>query len=109
MTQFAEHNGFFFYTKAETIKKMRALSPVLHKNESVEDRMDSSEAFLARQGSYLYKTYDSPDHDIIAKKNLNPQILKWKADILKLIKDKTRSSSKVINLSPERKSPERRT
>ena len=72
MTKFAERNGFFFYTKAESSKKARAMSPDIQKNLSMEGRLDCSEAYLARQGSYLYKTYSSPDHDLIAKKHLNP-------------------------------------
>ena len=44
----------------------------------------SSDAILARQGSYLYSNYLSPELETIATRNQNP-IQKWKIDILKEI------------------------
>ena len=60
MTKFAEKNGFFFYTDAEE-HKLGRVSPIQKSSMMSDSEMRvhepqeiSSEAVLARQGSYLY-------------------------------------------------------
>ena len=114
MTKFAEQNGFFFYTEAEQLKLGR-VSPISKSSLTasevqVEQNEElSSDAILARQGSYLYSNYLSPDHDKIATRNQNP-IQKWKADILKEIDLSRKYNGSGLRLaSPEsRKSPKRK-
>ena len=69
----------------------------------------SSDAILARQGSYLYLNYFSPELETIATRNQNP-IQKWKIDIMKEIDiTKNYNGSNLSACSPGlRKSPKRR-
>ena len=70
----------------------------------------SSDAILARQGSYLYLNYFSPELETIATRNQNP-IQKWKIDIMKEIDiTKNYNGSNLSSSSPGvRKSPKRRS